>query len=67
MTIAEQYVAGINKLLSEITKMSIERQTIDQRDCLDDLCIRHYKFADDSVLTVAVDPDCYTTHYGLGA
>jgi hypothetical protein len=67
MTIAEQYVAGINKLLSEITKMSIERQTIDQRDCLDDLCTRHYKFADDSVLTVAVDPDYYNIHYGLGA
>jgi hypothetical protein len=67
MTIAEKYLATINELRSEITTVSIDHQTIAQRDFLDDLCTRRYKFADGSVLTEAIDPDCYTIHYGVGA
>ena len=67
MTTAEKYVAGINKLLAEITEMSIERQTIDQCDFLHDLCTHYYRFPDESVLAVSIDPVLYTINYGVGA
>jgi hypothetical protein len=67
MTTAGQYLAAITQLRAEITEVSINHQTVAQRDNLDDLSTRRYKFADGSVLTEAIDPDCHDVYYEVGA
>lgn len=63
MTTAEQYLAAITQLRAEITKMSVNHQTVAQRDDLDDLSTRRYKFADGSTLSESVDPDTYDVYF----
>jgi hypothetical protein len=63
MTIAEKYLAAINQLHAEITTTSVECQAIGQRDDLDDLSTRRYKFADGSTLSESVDPNTYDVYF----
>ena len=67
MTTAEKYLAAITQLRAEITKMSINHQTVAQRDNLDDLSTHRFTFADGSILSESVDPDCYDVYYSVGA